>query len=223
VSEQRERRPADGAAFAGAVPGRPGRPPVFVLAFVVVLLALVAVGFGGRVADPGPSAAAPAALASPATSQVPSPPAGSQVASPPAGLQVPSPPVFPALLTSEPGGIALTVVPNRETIFIHGDVFARRVTWIYVALQDRAGRIAGWASVTMPEPGTSPSAASGEPTLRFNVELAVPSAVYPGTIFVVAHAYEADGGVAAAARVEVSPIDGGTNASGTDAAGAIVD
>jgi hypothetical protein len=107
-------------------------------------------------------------------------------------------------VSSEPGPIVLRARRNAATVYVHGDVFAQRVTWIYVALQDASGRVAGWTSVSMPDPG--PNAATGDgPPVLFDVELGVPLDTYPGMIFVFAHAHDADGALVGTAQLELLP------------------
>jgi hypothetical protein len=50
-------------------------------------------------------------------------------------------------------------------------------------------------------PGAAGPAASGAPTLRFDVELAIPTA-FDGDLWVQAHAYDAQFGLVASARVD---------------------
>ena len=74
-----------------------------------------------------------------------------------------------------------------------------------MALQDAGGRVAGWTSVSMPDPGLpKPSAGDGPPML-FDVELGVPLDTYPGTIFVFAHVHDADGALVGTAQLELAP------------------
>lgn len=111
-------------------------------------------------------------------------------------------PVAPSARTSEPGPLVLTAVRHPESMYVHGDLTAERVTWIYVGLQDERGRVAGWASVNMPGPGL-PVPDGDVPTLRFDLDLAVPSVNYPGPVIVIANAYDADGRLAASTRLEM--------------------
>lgn len=189
------RNDEEAAVFTSAITGRRGRPPTFLLAVVVALMGVVVAGFGGRLADLAQSPVPPGAIASTGASDsaVPSPLATSSEAA-----------VRPAV-TSEPGPIVLKARRNGASVYVHGDVLAARVTWIYVALQDARGRVAGWTSVSMPDPGPGSSGAGGGPLLLFDVELAVPADTYPGPIFVFAHAHDADGALVGAAQLELAP------------------
>ena len=112
-------------------------------------------------------------------------------------------PVQVAMLTTQPGPLVLAARRNTATVYIHGDVFAQRVTWIYVGLQDARRGVVGWTSVVMPEP-TSRSGGDGT-QMRFDVELAAPIESYPGTLLVVANAHDADGQLVGTARLEMAP------------------
>lgn len=194
-------RAEDGASFTGATARRRGRPPIFVVAFLAILGGIVVAGFGGRVADPAPTSLPPAAVAS----NGPTDTAGrSPMPQVPAATGVSTPSVRP-VVTSEPGPLVLKARRNAATVYVHGDVFAPRVTWIYVALQDPAGRVAGWTSVSMPDPGGRSPAASDSAPLLFDVEVTVPADTYPGSIFVFAHAHDADGALVGTAQLELAP------------------
>lgn len=199
-------RAPESASFETArVGARRTRPPLFVFGFLAVIGALVVAGVGGR-GPAGPTGAPPVAVASPSAGQVRGPvlatpprvifPGGSLGASPP-----PSPDAAP-ILTSEPGPIQIVARRHPETIFIHGDVFVPRVTWVFVSLQDDAGRVAGWASVSVP--GAAGPGVGNGPTLRFDVEVAVPVG-YEDRLWIQANAYDADGAQVASTRLEVPP------------------
>lgn len=195
-------RPTESAAFEPARlagPGGPGgvRPPVLGVAFVAVLAIVVAAGLSGR-SSPGafPVSGENIALAS----------GGASSGEPIASFVPPSPaamPAFPAdtgpLLTSGPGDLQLQAKRHPESIFVHGDVFVPRVTWVFVSLQDDSGLVAGWASVSVP--GAAGPAASGGPTLRFDIEVAIPAA-FVGRLWVQAQAYDSGNGLVATARLE---------------------
>ena len=190
-----EGRSPESAAFEPARigGGRRGRPPVVAAGFVLVLGLVIAAGVSGRLgagAFPNTGeniALAPSPLGTPRSSD----------AVPPTG------PAFPAdtapMLSSGPGDLELLAKRRAETIFVHGDVYAPGITWVYMSLRDDAGQIAGWASVSMP--GAAGPAASGVPTLRFDVELAIPT-TFSGNLWVQAHAYDARFGLIATARVD---------------------
>ena len=195
------RSPESAAFEPSRIGGGPrGRPSVVAAGFVLVLSLVIAAGVSGRL---GPGAfpntgeniaLAPSQLASPASSD----------ALPPSLFG----PAFPAdtgpMLTSGPGDLELLAKRRAETIFVHGDVYAPGVTWVYMSLRDDAGQIAGWASVSVP--GAAGPAASGAPSLRFDVELAIPD-TFSGRLWVQAHAYDARFGLVATARVD-TPVAG---------------
>ena len=107
-------------------------------------------------------------------------------------------------VTSEPGSIVLTARRNEDTVYIHGDLFAARVTWVYVGLQTSSGRIVGWTSVSMLEPAPD-AGTGGDPGMRFDVEFAAPLDTYPGALFAVAHANDAEGRLVGTAEIELAP------------------
>jgi hypothetical protein len=80
------------------------------------------------------------------------------------------------------------------------------VTWVFVSLQDDSGRVAGWASVSVP--GAAGPGNGDGPTLRFDVELAVPAG-FEGRLWVQANAYDAAGTQIASSRLDLPP-DGET-------------
>jgi hypothetical protein len=193
----RDRRD-DGATFSGATARGRGRPPVFLLVFLALLGGIFVAGFGGRVTDPHPSVAPPAALASVGPSPSAEPSAMEPVAT--------SMPTARPVVTSGPGPLVLKARRNAATVYVHGDVFAPRVTWMYVALQDASGRVAGWTSVSVPDPGSLASPApDGAAPMLFDVEVAVPADTYPGLILVFAHAHDADGALVGTAQLELAP------------------
>ena len=192
-------RPPDGAAFEPAQLGGPrrARPPIVASAFILVLGLTLAAGVSGRLG----SGAFPVAgdNGAPGT---PEPTVASTIV---AVLPTPDTlPAFPAdtgpIYTSAPGPMAVQAKRHPETIFVHGDVDAKRITWVYVGVLDDIGRVAGWTSVSLP--GTAGQNTSGGPNVRFDVELAIP-ADFTGRLWVRAQAYDTAGKVVAAASVEV--------------------
>lgn len=179
------------------------RPPFFVLGFLAVIAALVVVGVGGKGPAQAPSAA-PVAVDSPSVGP------SDRTASPPpvifpgasAGGSPDASPDAAPILTSGPGPIQIVARRHPETMFIHGDVFVPRVTWVFVSLQDDEGRVAGWASVSVP--GAAGPGIGNGPTLRFDVEVAVPDG-YEDRLWIQANAYDADGAQVASTRLEVPP------------------
>ena len=200
--EQPGRQPSgrepEGASFAGRVAGRRGRPPTFVLVFLAAVASLVVVGVGGR------APATPATIPAPATQS-----AAAAASAPPASIprvifETTPPRATPApILTSPDGPIVLKARRHPETMYVHGDVFVDRVTWVFVNLQDAAGRVAGWASVSVP--GAAGPGVDEGPTLRFDVELAVPDDFRDGILFLQANAYDSSGKVIATTRLPIQP------------------
>jgi hypothetical protein len=211
TSKPRPGREPESAPFeAIRVGARRTRPPFFVFGFLAVIAALVVVGVGGRGpagrGPAGPTSAPPVAVDSASLGPVrgpvlASPPRGVLPGASPGASTVASPDAAP-ILTSGPGPIQIVARRHPETMFIHGDVFVPRVTWVFVSLQDDAGRVAGWASVSVPG-AAGPGVGSG-PTLRFDVEVALPDG-YEGRLWIQANAYDADGARIANTRLEVPP------------------
>lgn len=208
-SERGERR-AEGATFASArVARRRDRSPFAVIAFVVGIGGLVVAGLAGREEPAGGVPANP----TPITSVV----AGGSTPPPMAIYsQRPFPRQSPdraPILTTGPGPIVLITRRHPETLFVHGDVFVEQVTWVFVNLQDAAGRVAGWTSVSVPG-GAGPGAGDGA-TLRFDVELAIPGS-FDSSLWLQAMAYDEEGTLVSSQRLEI-PVDGAA------AAGAVTD
>ena len=200
ASSRPGREPESASFETVRVGGRRARPPFFVLGFLAVIGTLVVVGVGGR-GPAQPTSAPPVAVDSPSASPA------SEVGLPTPLIVVPEPeiPVAAPILTSGPGPIQIVARRHPETMFIHGDVFVPRVTWVFVSLQDDAGRVAGWASVSVP--GAAGPGVGNGPTLRFDVEVAVPEG-YEDRLWIQANAYDADGAPVASTRLEVPPGDG---------------
>jgi hypothetical protein len=210
TADQRPGREPEGATFASVrVPGRRGLPPVLVVGFVAVLAGIVVAGLGGRTGGGSP-VIPPLGLASPGGLA-----AGATLGATPSELprRPGFTPVFlpdgPPMVNSGPGPIQLQANRHSASIFVHGDVFVERVTWVFVSLQDDAGRMAGWASVSVP--GAAGPAAGSGPSLRFDVDLAVPATV-SGTLSVVANAYDTSGELVATTRLEVAANAAGASA-----------
>lgn len=166
---------------------------------MVVLVAVVAAGLSGRLGAgsfPKDVAIGPTGAPTPEQSAfvrpaVPAPPGrGLPSFAPGAG------PIF----TSAPGPMQLQAQRHPETIFVHGDVDAARITWVFVSVQDEVGRVAGWSSVSVP--GEAGPNKKGGPTLRFDTELAIPDD-FGGRLFVRAQAYDASGKIVASVSVEI--------------------
>jgi hypothetical protein len=197
VEEGRGRAP-ESASFAttrvGA--GRGGRPPLFIVGFIGLLGAVVAFGVGGK---PEPASNPPVAVgvtASPSPSPTPN---GTVCLCGVSRGQVVE--VWPApAVTSKPGPVQIDARRSSGKVFVHGDVFVPRVSWVFVSLLDDAGRVAGWASVSVP--GAAGPAQSGGPSLRFDVELAITDE-FPGRLWLSANAYDADGNLVSSSRLEL--------------------
>ena len=200
-------RPLERADFAASRVRGSRRPPILVLGWVVVLGGVMALGLSARSGGSG-SEAVVANAASPAASTFDFQPNPSffriiDKTIPP--RFEPDFPSFPTniVATSEPGPINLQASRHPSTIFVHGDVFAQQVTWVFVSLQSLDGEVAGWASVSIP--GAAGDSRDHRPALRFDVELAIPTGLATGVLVVQANAYNAAGGLIAATRVRLTP------------------
>lgn len=204
ASGDRPEREPESATFETArVGGRRGAQPVFILGFVAVIGVMITISIAGR--PSAPPLTQPGARASlDATAPAASAPTAAPRSTPDPTLPIFRPddgPVF----TSAPGPLVMQATRHRETVFVHGDVFVARVTWVFVSLQDDIGNVAGWASVSVP--GAAGPGSSDGPTLRFDVELAL-RGEFSQRLWVQAQAYDADGVQIAATRVEL-PVNVG--------------
>lgn len=195
TGDGRPGREPESASFETArVRPRRGTQPIFILGFLAVVGGFVAVGLGGRsVAQP---TLPPVALdtAAPATivptvepSPVPSPEPRANAA--------------PAYATG-PGQLELRAQRLPASLYVHGDVFVPQVTWVFVSLQDGAGRVAGWASVSVP--GAAGPARGEGPTLRFDVEMNVPDG-FGAPLWLHANAYDSEGALITSVQLEIGP------------------
>jgi hypothetical protein len=200
AGEDRAVRRDDGAAFTSRVGGGNGRPPVLAIAFVAVLAAVVAVGLSGR-SDAGsanqaggglPSAAA--GLATPAVAGTTYVPRG------PRAVPVPTPRRAPVVSSTGEGPIVLQIRRQPDSMYIHGDIYAAEVAWVFVNILDSEGRVAGWAQVSAPA-GIGPRG-DDVPTMRFDVEQALPDRSN-GPLWVQAIVYAAGGVVIGTERLGV--------------------
>jgi hypothetical protein len=203
-------RVPEGATFEAARLGGPRRrPSLLVLTFAAVLTGVVAVGISGRMPAAAPGVpGSPIAQGSADTTEGPASPGPEGPTSGPGS----SPDQAPTVMTTD-GPIQLIIRRHPETMFVHGDVFVEQVTWVFVSLQNPAGRVAGWASVSVP--GAAGPGARDGPTLRFDLELAVPLDFVAGPIWIQAYAYDSQGRVVASARLGTNPdggpwVEGGT-------------
>jgi hypothetical protein len=209
VDDKSDARAPEHADFAAArVGGSRRRTPLTALGWLVVLGGVVAVGLSGRTGDAGADGGGvttPPAAGHAAATRLPS--SSIRIVE---GTRSPRfDPDFPTLpprsveATSEPGPINLDATRQSSSVFVHGDVFAENVTWVYVSLQTPDGRVAGWASVSIP--GAAGDGRDQRPALRFDVELAIPTAMASGALSVQANAYDVSGTVIASTRVRLDP------------------
>ena len=189
--EARGRAPETADFTAARVQGPRRRQAILVAGWLVVLGGAVALGLSGRSTDTAAGAGAAASMGPRVSARPTTPPRSTTGRLP----------EFPAsttpVETSGPGPIQLLAQRQANTVFIHGDVYAVDITWVFFSLQGPDGRVAGWASVSVPG-SAGPATASGAPALRFDVELAVPSDFNQGPLVVMAHAYNAHGSLVSA-------------------------
>jgi hypothetical protein len=200
-------RPGDAGRDPGARPGRePERAefavdrvrggsrwsPFAVAGLAAVLMGMIGIAVGSRLA-PTPPAVPPVAVAATTPTPLAVTPAPLPTV---AYLRVPIVPVQ----TSDPAsaGIRLEVQRQRTGMFVHGDVYVAKVTWVFVSIRDPSGTVTGWASVSVP--GAAGPGHRGGPTMRFDVELAVPAA-FAGPLTIQATAYDGTGRVIGATQL----------------------
>jgi len=198
-------RPPEHADFAAArIGGSRRRHPFAVLGWVVVLGGLVAIGLSGRLDGAGaagtPGATADATAAASSGRQPSSFRLVEGTHSPRFDPDFPTFPPRNPTQTSEPGPIALEATRSPSSVFVHGDVFADQVTWVFVSLQALDGQVGGWASVSIPG---AAGEGKGRPALRFDVDLAVPTGMATGVLMVQANAYNSKGVLVASTRVRL--------------------
>jgi hypothetical protein len=199
-------RTPEGAEFGTTALRAARRPPVFVVGWVLILAAFVAVGLSGRSDDSGANTTGGV---QPTTAAVDTAGAGGVARVMPRRSFPEIPPRFdptyPELgvtQTSAPGPISLQATRHPSTVFVHGDVFAQRVTWIFVSLQSLDGQVGGWASVSIP--GAAGDGGDHRPALRFDVELAIPTTMAAGVLAIQANAYDAAGNLVASTGVRLA-------------------
>jgi len=195
--DARPGREPESASFETArVASRRGSPPVLVLGFLVVVGTFVAVGVGGQ--SSGQPTFPPVAIATPASSPT------AAAATPRATTGPRLTPATPVpVMTTGPGPVQLQAQRLDSSMSVHGDVFVARVTWVFVSLQDATGRVAGWASVSVP--GAAGPAQSGGPTLRFDVTITVPDS-FSGPLRLYVNAYDDTGTLIGNAGLVVGPL-----------------
>jgi hypothetical protein len=193
----------DGATFSGAISGQRGRPPMVLVAFIVVISALVVVGIGGQqvgVASGSPGPGTAAAAATPSAEAARAEATAEPLTPIPAVSFMPA--QAPIVASAAGSDLALTIRRHPESLFVHGDVYPSGVTWVFVNVLDVDGRVAAWHQVSIPGgAGTPPE---GRPSMRFDVELAFPPWA-TGPLWVQAVAYDGSGSVAAQERLGVWP------------------
>jgi hypothetical protein len=193
----------ESADFAATrVGGTRRRPPIAALGWLVVLGAVVALGLSGHDSGSPVGVGSAGVPVSPAATVV----AVSQGSARPADRVVPPrfEPDIIAIESSQPGPIQLEATRQPSSVFVHGDVFAKRITWVFVALQSLDGQVGGWASVSVPGSASAPTR-SGTPALRFDVELNVPTDLATGVLIVQANAYDASGALVGTTSVRLEP------------------
>jgi hypothetical protein len=206
-------RPGDPKLDAGAPPGRAPEHAEFAMARVAggsrwsafaitalaaIVMGMVGVAVGSRLATVPP--AAPFGAVATASTEPTTPPTPAPRPTV-AFLRVPIIPVQ----TSDPASTAIQLqVQHQPTeMFVHGDVYVPRVTWVFVSLRDPTGTVTGWSSVSVP--GGAGPAKRGGPTMRFDVELAVP-ADFTGALTVQATAYDGTGKVIGSTQLVTAPV-----------------
>jgi hypothetical protein len=80
------------------------------------------------------------------------------------------------------------------------------VSWVYVSVLDGDGRVAGWASVSVP--GGVGAGTGDVPSLRFDTEVTVPDWARDQLLWVQATGYGTSGKIVATAQLGVDR-DGG--------------
>jgi len=166
-----------------------------------VLAGVVALGLSGRIPEgSGVGATATFGLATLGVGSVV--PSGA-----PSSVPIPRASFRQAPVISSPAGrpVALQVQRHADTMFVHGDVNVAAVTWVFVAVIDDDGRVAGWSSVSVP--GGVGAGQDHRPALRFDLEIPVPAWAI-ASLWVQATAYDATGRVVGSERLGVD-IDGG--------------
>lgn len=172
--------------------------PFAAAAIAAVVMGMVGIAVGSRLSTP-PPAVPPVAVA--ATNAATAPFVAETTAPLPtvASLRIPIVP----MQTSDPAStkVRLQVQRQPDGMFVHGDVYVNKVTWVFVSLRDASGTVTGWASVSVP--GAAGPGVRGGPTMRFDVELAVP-ADFTGPVTIQATAYDGSGRVIGSTQMVAS-------------------
>ena len=180
------------------------RPAAMLMAWLVGLGALVALGLAGRDA---PAVGAPGGTALPPLPSLVAgePTPGSFAAAPTPILVVadgsPRPNGWRSRVSSGPGPVSLQVVRTAASMFVHGDIEVDDVVWVFVSVQSGDGRIAGWTSLSFP--GSVGRVDGAGPAMRFDVELVIPADMLDGPLWAQANVYDARGQQVATTRLEV--------------------
>jgi hypothetical protein len=164
---------------------------------------MAAVAFAGR--EPAPGSPGSAAVVREDGSAASTRPGETLLKGPPPPVVRPTPDRAPIVASDVDAPITLRIRRHPETMFVHGDVFVPGVSWVFVNLVNDEGRVAGWTSVSVPG-GTAP-VEGRRPSLRFDVELALPEWASM-RLWVQAIAYDTSGAIAATERLGVL-ADGG--------------
>jgi hypothetical protein len=159
---------------------------------------MVGIAVGSRLSTTAPSAP-PVAVAA---TIAPSPSFAEATAVPLPTLSYLRVPIVP-VQTSDPASTKVRLQVQRQPsgMFVHGDVYVAKVTWVFVSLRDASGTVTGWASVSVP--GAAGPGVRGGPTMRFDVELAVP-ADFTGPVTIQATAYDGSGRVIGSTQMVAS-------------------
>ncbi len=203
MSASRDERAPEHADFAATRVGGPRRrPPIVALGFVLVLGAVVALGLSGRAPN---GAGATGTLTPPIATGLD---VGSSIPLPaPSALRaLPSAIDLPPTVSTFGSKLQLQVRRGSDTVYLHGDVWARGVSWVYVSVLDSEGRVAGWASVSVP--GGAAAGTSDVPSLRFDTEVAIPDWAADEVLWVQATGYDTSAKIVANAQLGVER-DGG--------------
>jgi len=195
---------------ASRVRARRGRSPLVLIGWLVLIGGVVAIGLSGRNSGAAaPSHGPVAAAASTGPSETPGATAPFSVpVAPGPGSSTGSSSDLAPIQTSGPGPIQLEARRHPETVFVHGDVFGTRITWVFVSLQDAGGQVVGWASVSVPGAAGVPPASV--PSLRFDVELGVPANAASGKLTIQATAYGSGGQLVASVRLALPTANAAT-------------
>jgi hypothetical protein len=183
----------ESADFAPVQVGGRGRrghwAPMLAAGWVVVLAAVVALGALGRAA-PAPVSSLPSAV----------PAAVGPVIR--FGINPRQQPAGPTR-TSDPNLVALSVSTLPSGVAVSGTILSRSVVWVFVSVQDEAGAVQAWRSLSVEDPdgGIRPSL---QPAFAIQIDLPAPTAT-SGLLWVEANAYNSIGRKVGSARQAFGP------------------